>query len=278
MKEKYKELLISTPDVVDMKDKKLKNCAVLVLLVFLLYFLGIGCVNAPLTDLEMPLYYEIELGYDDEEITLISKNITNSFISEGLYPYNEYSLHLISFNGEEVYNSTFDFPLEASVHPGPECFDNETLEFDPERCPEHQSYFMYNKSEIILNVPYYPMGKNIMIYDSDGLVLNIDVGEYSDFCGNGRCDPDEDYFLCPSECPSGASDRYCDGAEDGICDPDCSEDEDPDCKVSEGIQDLTPVIISVVVVIIIIVLVVFFLLYKGSRRSPETKANLYKRV
>ena len=49
-------------------------------------------------------------------------------------------------------------------------------------------------------------------------------------CGNSRCDEMENYKSCPGDCPSGSSDKYCDGLDDGICDPDCYEWEDPDCE------------------------------------------------
>jgi len=49
-------------------------------------------------------------------------------------------------------------------------------------------------------------------------------------CGDGKCVLGENYKNCPTDCPSGSSDNYCDKVKDGICDPDCLPSEDSDCK------------------------------------------------
>ena len=49
-------------------------------------------------------------------------------------------------------------------------------------------------------------------------------------CGNSICDEMENYKSCPKDCPSGSSDKYCDGRKDGKCDPDCYDWEDLDCE------------------------------------------------
>jgi len=47
-------------------------------------------------------------------------------------------------------------------------------------------------------------------------------------CGDGKCGFPETFKTCPSDCPSGSRDEYCDGVKDGKCDPDCTGD--PDCR------------------------------------------------
>ncbi len=50
------------------------------------------------------------------------------------------------------------------------------------------------------------------------------------YCGDNLCHyPEENYGNCPSDCPSGSSDGYCDKVKDRRCDPDCTAKEDPDC-------------------------------------------------
>ena len=71
----------------------------------------------------------------------------------------------------------------------------------------------------------------------DGLrdgVCDPDCGRRQDpdcLCNrNSLCEPDyENYLTCPQDCPSGSSDKYCDGMKDGHCDPDCESGRDPDC-------------------------------------------------
>ena len=48
-------------------------------------------------------------------------------------------------------------------------------------------------------------------------------------CGDGTCAMAENTGTCPKDCPSGASDGYCDGVRDGTCDPDCPQGGDTDC-------------------------------------------------
>lgn len=53
-------------------------------------------------------------------------------------------------------------------------------------------------------------------------------------CGDFRCVLGENYINCPTDCPSGSVDLYCDGILDGICDEDCIFDKTPyldsDCR------------------------------------------------
>ncbi|MEA3254309.1 MAG: carboxypeptidase-like regulatory domain-containing protein [Candidatus Altiarchaeota archaeon] len=48
---------------------------------------------------------------------------------------------------------------------------------------------------------------------------------------NALCEParGENYKTCPSDCPTGRKDGYCDRVKDGLCDPDCYGKKDPDC-------------------------------------------------
>ena len=251
-----------------MEWKRMRNWLIVVGMVTLFYLSGVNSATAGLADMEMPLFYVIKLKYLNGEIILLDKNLTNTFPLERHHFGDDYTLRLISFRGEELHNVTFDFPLEISITPPRECIENGT--FVPERCPEHRSYVRLNESIIVLKIPYWRTGKSVKIYDKGGKEkLFVDVGEYSNFCGNGRCDEGEDYFLCPKECPSGVEDKYCDGVKDGKCDPDCSEDGDPDCIKSIEKGGLSQFMIPLVIAAVMILLLVFMFILKKS--PTETK-------
>jgi putative hemolysin len=59
-------------------------------------------------------------------------------------------------------------------------------------------------------------------------VMNLSFAE--GICGDGTCAMDENTGSCARDCPSGASDGFCDGAGDGRCDPDCPAGGDADCR------------------------------------------------
>jgi len=69
-----------------------------------------------------------------------------------------------------------------------------------------------------------PNGSEIEVTE----LMNLSFAEGS--CGDGRCTIGETFKNCPSDCPSGSMDGYCDSVNDGICDPDCRQNQDPDCN------------------------------------------------
>jgi len=57
-------------------------------------------------------------------------------------------------------------------------------------------------------------------------------------CGDKLCTIPENFQTCPTDCPSGSSDFYCDGLADGKCDPDCGgHAEDQDCVDEEILEE-----------------------------------------
>jgi len=73
-------------------------------------------------------------------------------------------------------------------------------------------------------------------------------------CGNKACDkPQENYLTCSLDCPSGATDGYCDKVKDGRCDSDCAAVEDSDCGGSSNLG----LILTVVFVIILLLIIAY---------------------
>ncbi|MFH0876111.1 MAG: hypothetical protein V1859_09315 [archaeon] len=79
-------------------------------------------------------------------------------------------------------------------------------------------------------------------------------------CGNNICENNENYLACDLDCPSGASDSFCDSVSDGICDPDCNEWEDSDCKKPKKSNFL--IIFFTVFLIVMIAGIIYFLKFR----------------
>lgn len=60
-----------------------------------------------------------------------------------------------------------------------------------------------------------PMGYTCVLHDGCGLDGRLGPLGWNIGCGNGRCDPDEDYTVCPEEC----------------CNPDCTDFWDNICHI-----------------------------------------------
>lgn len=100
-----------------------------------------------------------------------------------------------------------------------------------------------NVTNVYLQLQYHPDIAYVKILHNNKTI----AFERVDFCdSNGVCDVDkgEFYLNCPSDCPSGSNDTYCDKAEDGKCDPDCSPQTDKDCPLVEPSTAYTIAIIA----------------------------------
>ena len=116
----------------------------------------------------------------------------------------------------------------------------QTIDFSPN--------FLLPESSVIVNIAHksfsLPYTNNIktirMLYEGKELV-SVDLQPL--LCNRDlECSGFENYLSCPSDCPSGSKDNFCDKKEDNICDPDCFIG-DIDCysypKYSTFSQNLT---------------------------------------
>ena len=91
---------------------------------------------------------------------------------------------------------------------------------------------------------------------------------------NGYCEENfENYENCPSDCPSGAKDGYCDRVKDGKCDQDCNEtDNDPDCiKI-----DPPSIILSIAIIILAFGALAYYNIRRemGNVKTERNKEDL----
>ena len=92
-------------------------------------------------------------------------------------------------------------------------------------------------------------------------LMNLSFSESR--CGDRTCGFPENHLTCPADCPSGATDEYCDGVLDGRCDRDCTKKfaGDPDCPVA-GI----PVIFLAGIALVVAAVAVYLFLKRSKKR------------
>ena len=126
-------------------------------------------------------------------------------------------INLREIDTKVSYNFTSGFLIKSIS------FDNTELEKMYYQMTENKNYLIY--------ISYNQNAARMEIYnDKNSLVMDLDVGSFSNTCGNNICDKHESYESCTKDCASGSADDFCDGKNDGICDPDCIAKMDADCK------------------------------------------------
>lgn len=184
--------------------------------------------------------YSILLNYDSGKFNLENILLIESQpmpVSEG----NEYKAQVVSFSKRILYETSFTVQL-IIFHAPPATAEGEIPQ-------SKESDIFLTKTTVDLILPWYPNAENILITRNESKVIEIDVSRFSMCnenavcdgnetlkfcpnectCGNGICEPEENYVKCQRDCKSGQKDGVCDKMADSLCDPDCSAEEDTDC-------------------------------------------------
>ncbi|MDH7593807.1 MAG: hypothetical protein QHG99_05575 [Methanomicrobiales archaeon] len=86
-------------------------------------------------------------------------------------------------------------------------------------------------------ITYRAIPKNVGMIAFPSAIVTDDAGNRAESAAtylkvlcvpNAVCDPGENTFYCPEDCPSGGADDLCDGMQDNRTDPDCQAGYDPD--------------------------------------------------
>lgn len=142
----------------------------------------------------------------------------------------DYQLTVFSFEDKPLYETKFSFSLEIVSSPPEEWFDDEGNQiYFPNATGKEK--LKLEKASIVLFIPYFDDVKNAKVFYDGILKLNIDLSNFSICNHNSICENKESFKTCPTDCPSGSMDDYCDKVNDGVCDPDCLSGQDSDCKI-----------------------------------------------
>lgn len=120
----------------------------------------------------------------------------------------DYAVRLTSINGSVIYEEKFEARFWIAGEP--------IIDTDEATAFFRFPFTRYESKYELLHNDAVIFEKNLNLCDNDG-----------------SCERSSDEFenivSCPSDCPSGSTDNYCDGERDGICDTDCLGKTDSDC-------------------------------------------------
>jgi|GEM_PF-1926779 len=179
------------------------------------------------------------VSLDKERNTLAFKDVfvtTASAPDRKIVRRVDYSAALLAFDGSTLYK--FDFEMPDMLFPF------------YEEGKEKVSPFILEKSSQTIVIPYFRNAKTLEIYEKNRTILRIDLGYFAKVCGDNICEPHENWFECPADCPLAAPDNICAYLKDNVCDPDCPE-RDPDCMPEKSL--IFGILVSGIAVLVIIV-------------------------
>jgi hypothetical protein len=196
--------------------------------------------------------YFLNVEYNNGIVKLNSVYLApgNFKIPDRDFDKGKYKGQLISLDGKVIENFSFEIPKVEF----PAMDENGTTV-----SPIIKSRFNYT-----LTIPYSTNGKTFEAYDKDNKkILSVDVGYLANTCGNGICEPQENYIECPSDCSLEGYDKLCIPNNDGVCDPDC-KGRDPDCR-----DILTILKGNLALVILIAALIISLVLLMTAKPSKD---------
>ncbi len=170
-------------------------------------------------------FYEFVVSKDGSALNAGDVVLKSGMVPVSISDFSDYRLAVVDVEGKKLYESGFTFNSD---------FIGETFGETGSIAPIEVGVSL---SSIVLSAPYFPAGQYVIIYDATGAkVLEIPVLHFANLCSDGICQDSESYESCPSDCPSGSMDDFCDSVSDGRCDPDCNavSGVDADCATAEN--------------------------------------------
>jgi len=143
--------------------------------------------------------YSFTLKYKDGKLNLTSIGLLDGTAPDRLnQPEVGYTLKVVSFKNEVLYSFKFSIDTTILSAADPSWFDEEGNQiYIP-----NETQKTINETSINLIFPYFKNAKTVDIFDQNNtLVLSIDISKYATCNTNGVCDHNENYNICPEDCP-----------------------------------------------------------------------------
>lgn len=148
--------------------------------------------------LPMKKSYFVNLEYNEGDLSI--ENVFLKPIKANLnLRKSDYSVEIINFNGDKIFQKSIYVPNKEFSLPNSfgKIIENNNFDFS-----------------VVL--PYSNDAERLLIYNQGDLVDSVSLESFSDRCGDGVCDSNENHINCLKDC--GIEDGFCEESE---CDPDC---------------------------------------------------------
>lgn len=196
-------------------------------------------------------FYQLSLIYNNGDIQLKNISVLPGDISQAPQEGN-FKIELVSFSNSILYKSSFDIP--SSVH-------GEEFNFTTGAITKSLQADL-STVDFVLNVPYFSNGKQINIYNANGSrSLEVMVLQFAKTCGDNICQPQENYELCPQDCPPPIKDKtYCNSTKGS---------NNPACKTLKSKLNANLPLVAGGVIIILVAATLIYWRIKKSREFTE---------
>jgi len=131
------------------------------------------------------LIYFINLHYDGGALGLLDVYVISGYPIASNDSSLPYRLELLSTGKDVLYRGYFDVPNRFYAPP-------------PLTSGEKSGLVVLDRLNFSVSLPYYKNGNLIRMFKGETALLDVDVSEFSMYCGDSICESDE--TNCPQDC------------------------------------------------------------------------------
>jgi len=190
--------------------------------------------------------YSLELEYDEGLLKFLDVNLITGFpdpvITDKIdFPPDSiiYKLELLSSDDEILYQTYFGIP-------------NKIYGIEDGSPP---SMMELDQVAFTLLFPYYKNGQTISITKDEKEILTVDVSGFQMYCGDRKCQFDENHQNCPQDCVEFAG----------------TPPPQPPVTPSVKGKGLTKYLLYGIITVVLIILIIFFIKKRTKKKPPFGK-------